>query len=79
MDTFEVGDIVKPTEASGFTLASGCGWYSHAIVLSVEPFALVSEESDMLWTATVKLESFEKIGEASPKLMEKVERRRVDI
>lgn len=47
----KVGDVVvsKHGPYSGH-LCCGTGIYTHAIVVSLEPFALVSEEGDMLWT-----------------------------
>lgn len=57
----EVGDIVKPTKESGFILASGSGWYSDAVVVSLSPFILKSREVDMTWFRTKK-ENFEVVG-----------------
>lgn len=79
MTTFKYGDIVTPKSESSFFLRSGCSWYKYAIVLETEPFALVSEESDMLWTATIKPEYFTKIGTATQETMDLVERRRPDL
>jgi len=46
----KVGDVMVPREGpySG-SLACGSGIYTHAILVSVEPFVMVSEEGDMLW------------------------------
>jgi hypothetical protein len=44
-----IGDVVvAASERDPLHCGSGC--YTHAIVVSLEPFALVSEEGDMLWT-----------------------------
>lgn len=68
-----VGDIVVPREDAyelpcigkcTFTLACGSGRYADAVCVSLEPFALVSREGDMLWTATVKPEYFRSVGKA---------------
>lgn len=58
----EIGSIVKPTKESKFILRSGSGQYDSAIVVSIDPFVLVSEETDMRWSATIKKEYFEVIG-----------------
>ena len=44
----KIGDVVvsKHGPYSGHL----CCGYTHAIVVSLEPFAMVSEEGDMLWT-----------------------------
>lgn len=54
-----VGDLVRPTKESGFHLRSGAEYYKRAIVSSLEPFVLISEQKDMKWSATVKKEDFE--------------------
>jgi hypothetical protein len=50
---FKVGDIVQnwfgPDSTRGCPLVCGSGYYEDAIVVSVEPFVLVSREGDMLW------------------------------
>jgi hypothetical protein len=46
-----VGDIVESSDPAN-PLRCGSGIYRHAVVTSLDPFALVSEEGDMLWTAT---------------------------
>jgi hypothetical protein len=59
----EIGNVVQPTKKSGFTLRCGTGPYADAVLVSKEPFMLVSRSSDMLWSATVKSENFEATGE----------------
>lgn len=71
----KIGNIVKPTSESGFILASGCGRYSEAVVISEEPFVLTSLESDMRWESTIKKEDFEVIGEADNSTLKKCNRR----
>lgn len=46
----KVGDVMVPREGpySGY-LACGSGTYTHAILVSVDPFVMVSEEGDMQW------------------------------
>lgn len=60
---FEVGDFV--CKKNGGCLRSGSEAYSFAVVISVEPFVLCSEESDMRWSSTVTKEEFKIIGKAS--------------
>lgn len=51
----KVGDVAienlgtKECFKMGDLLCCGSGRYSHAIVVSVDPFVMVSEEGDMLW------------------------------
>ena len=65
-----VGDLVRP-KSNDYILASGCGWYSFAIVVRMEPFALVSEHADMLWCCTVEADNYEVFGEAKPDTLKK--------
>ena len=53
----KIGDRVIP-KAHRYVLRSGCGVYPYAIVKSIDPFVLVSEDGDMTWRATVKQEDF---------------------
>lgn len=62
-----VGDVVIPQD--GFALRSGCMVYSHAIIASVQPFVLVSEDGDMRWSATIKAADFKVIGSAKEEAM----------
>lgn len=71
----KVGNIIKPTKESGFTLRSGAGYYDKAVVISLDPFIITSEESDMKWEATIKKEYFEVIGEADKAILEHCKRR----
>ncbi|HAS6095351.1 TPA: hypothetical protein I7145_11955 [Vibrio vulnificus] len=56
-----VGDVVAPIKPD-YQLASGSGRYESAVVVSVEPFVLVSHASDMRWQSTVKREQFKIVG-----------------
>jgi hypothetical protein len=60
----KVGQAVSPVSHS-YALRSGASAYSFAIVVSMEPFVLVSERGDMRWQASVKPEFFHVIGEAT--------------
>lgn len=42
-----IGDVV--TAVPGFYLRCGSGVYTHAVVVSLDPFVLVSESGDMMW------------------------------
>jgi hypothetical protein len=67
----EIGDIVKPKPESLFILVSGCDRYDKAIVVSLDPFVLVSEGTDMKWQHTIQKEWFDVIDRATPKLLKK--------
>lgn len=67
----KVGDVVIPNPHSNTVLASGCGRYSCAICVSVEPFILVSIHTDMKWSCTVKEEDFVALCQAHPNIVEK--------
>jgi len=58
----KAGDIVQTRDISrGSKLVSG-GWsYDCAVVMSVNPFIMVSEETDMKWSCA-KAEDFEPVG-----------------
>lgn len=60
----KVGQRVSPVSYA-YELRSGAEAYSFAIVVSMEPFVLVSERGDMRWQASVKPEFFHVIGEAT--------------
>lgn len=47
----KVGDVMVAREGPLTNwLRSGCEHYTHAILVSVEPFVMVSEEGDMMWS-----------------------------
>jgi hypothetical protein len=59
------GDLVKYADPMVGVLCCGSGTYPHAVVVSLKPFRLISEYGDMMWTATVDINDFVKVGEAS--------------
>ena len=69
----KVKDVVVPINNT--VLRSGCSFYDKAVVASVEPFVLISEEGDMKWSATVEKENFEVIGVANRKTWRNVQKR----
>ncbi|MBT2909660.1 hypothetical protein PL84_03570 [Vibrio anguillarum] len=64
-----VGDVVEPIKHD-YQLASGCGRYDSAVVVSVEPFVLVSHAADMRWQSTVKREQFKIVGKVEGEALE---------
>lgn len=60
-----VGSIVVPISYD-YVLACGSGIYNHAIVVSVNPFVLISEEGDMMWDTDPHPEGYRSIGTAAP-------------
>lgn len=71
----KIADIIKPTKESGFILRSGAQSYDKAVVISIDPFVITSEEADMRWEATIKMEDFEVIGKADRATLNKCLRR----
>lgn len=61
----QVGDIVAPTRHIG-VFRSGASSYECAVVVSLEPFALVSVLGDMLWTTTIKPEDVRVVCKGNP-------------
>jgi hypothetical protein len=61
----KIGNFVKPKPNSKFQLRSGSSFYSYAIVVSLQPFILVSHSGDMRWESTITVDDFEVDGEAS--------------
>jgi hypothetical protein len=62
-----VGDVVIQRDgpwSSKAPLVCGSGMYTHAICVSVEPFVLVSEEGDMMWSC-LKPDQYVGLCEAS--------------
>lgn len=64
------GSIVRAKDPYGNPLRSGASLYNIAIVVSVEPFIMVSEGTDMLWQYYPASE-VEVIGEANENLLAK--------
>lgn len=71
----KIGNIVKPTKKCGYILASAAWRYEVAVVVSLEPFIVVSTEADMLWESTVNKKDFKVIGQASNKVLKKCMKR----
>lgn len=69
----KIKDVVIPINNT--VLRSGCSSYDKAVVASVEPFVLISEEGDMKWSVTVEKKNFEVIGVASWRTWRKVRKR----
>lgn len=69
----KVRDIVVPI--NGQVLVSGCEQYSCAIVASLDPFVLISEEGDMKWSATVEKKNFVSHGKAPKEIWKNVKKR----
>jgi len=64
-DLLCVGDVVIPADHN-YPFASGCGLYTHAIVIAADPIQMVSERADMLWRTDVKPERLKVVGKATP-------------
>lgn len=65
-----VGDIVVPINDE-YPLRCGSGSYPFAVVVSVKPFILTSEEADMLWNTTVEIENFKVRGKATKEMLDR--------
>lgn len=63
----QIGDIVAPTK-EGVYLRSGAQAWRKAVVCSVEPFIMVSEDTTMRWS-THKAENFAVIDKATPEVL----------
>lgn len=74
----KIGSIIKPTKESGYHLRSGASAYDKAVVISLDPFVITSEDSDMLWEATIKKEYFEVIGQANKTILEHCKKRLIE-
>lgn len=75
MPIMKIGDVVKPKPDSGFVLRSGAEAYSAAVVISVEPFILTSEDATMKWQSTIVKEYFEVTGSVSEDILQNCMRR----
>lgn len=78
MSQFQVGDVCVPSQHSrqiGKFLHCGSGRYSHAIVGSVDPFIIVSESGDMVWSCTWEPHELEFLCQASAKIVKTVKKR----
>ena len=72
IDKFEVGDVVTSVD---FKLRCSTMEYDSAIVVSIEPFTLVSQCSTMKWQTTIKKEDFKVIGKADKNVLQNCLRR----
>ncbi|MCG3884523.1 hypothetical protein I3271_07460 [Photobacterium leiognathi] len=70
----ELGDIVEPVDRT-YPLVSGCARYDNAVVVSKDPFVLVSQCTTMRWGATVSPSGFVKVGKASKELLKSCKKR----
>lgn len=57
----QMGDLVSAVKP--FVLRSGCSMYDKAVVVSVEPLVLISQQGDMLWSQ-VEVSDVRKVGVA---------------
>ncbi len=60
-----VGDVVEVKDSSSFVLSCGSGKYGTAIVISLNPFVLVSMLGDMRWENTIKITDFVTVRKAT--------------
>lgn len=67
------GKLVTP-KRNADPLRSGASAYDFAVVAALDPFFLVSECGDMVWT-TRRIEDFDAIGDATPEMLDAVEKR----
>lgn len=66
----KVKDIVIPIRSDKI-LRSALSTYTHAIVASIEPFILISQEGDMIWRRH-DIYDFVALGEVHPKYWKNV-------
>lgn len=64
----EIGDIVAPNK-QGVYLRSGAEAWHQAIVCSIEPFIMVSEDTTMRWGAQ-QIEYYATVGKATPEALQ---------
>lgn len=57
-----IGAIVRPK--NGMPPHSGCSVYGAAVVVSLEPFIILSQEGDMMWSATITPDELVVVGSA---------------
>jgi hypothetical protein len=68
---FKVGDLVRPSQV---VLHCGSGIYDRAVVVSLDPFVLISELGDMRWNNHIQ-RGFMHCGKASDEAMANVTNR----
>jgi hypothetical protein len=69
-----IGDEVVPINDE-HRLVSGCSYYAGAVVVSLDPFVLVSRMGDMRWSCTVEREHFYTVGRADPSIFKRCMKR----
>lgn len=62
-----IGDVVIPAY-KGKPFRSGASSYTHAICVSLEPFIMVSEGTDMMWTSTITIDDVIFLCQAKPSI-----------
>ena len=70
----EIGDYVAPNKR-GLYLRSGSQSYTYAVVISLNPFVIVSPKADMRWESTVSIIDFDVIGRADDETISKCMKR----
>jgi hypothetical protein len=70
----KVNDVVIPKDPR-YPFVSGCGYYTHAIIASMDPFIIISDRGDMLWRTTVTPESVIALCQAHPDIVTVVQER----
>jgi hypothetical protein len=72
-----VAGMLVQSKHKDLPLRSGAEWYPAAVVAQADPFVLISEQGDMMWTSA-RAEDFEVCGIASTfakiKVNERIER-----
>lgn len=71
IDKFMVGDIVETKNENNFKLHCSTIIYDSAVVVSLEPFTLVSKCTSMKWVSTVKKEYFNVVGKADKNILQR--------
>lgn len=74
IEDMKIGAIVEPKDERN-PLCCGSGVYQDAIVVSMNPFVLVSRGADMKWSATVEESEYKVTGTATQEQLEKCQRR----
>lgn len=66
----EIGDLVASKNSLTDPLRSGAELYFRAVVVSVDPFVMISEQADMRWS-TWDIDRVTVVGHASPEILER--------
>jgi hypothetical protein len=70
----KIGDLVTTKKQ----LVSGCQRYNSAVVVSIDPFVLVSEDASMKWSNTESIDNFEVCGFVGKKVLDKCMKRLIN-